>query len=179
MFDASPSFSNNTFDSGARISACMSINSSPDGWVRYVAIEDSDGSISGTGPGFYVQNEAAITNFIEPNTCEAEDRCLLFCPGSCLRLGTVSVSQDYTTRGFKMHIQDGLKTATVLRGPIWFDEKQVRVQNLVVAFARHLVAAHFFRAFLYPTALEPSKRPDPHRFAGAYQWPVLNLFHRR
>lgn len=124
VFDASPTIFNNTFGANDRtIAGCASINNSPDGWVRYVAIEDRDGSMSKTVPGFFVQNEPAVTNFID-STCEDENDCLRFCPGACLRLGIVSISQDYTTRGFQMHIQDGDKSATVVRGPIWFDEKQ-------------------------------------------------------
>ena len=91
--------------------------------MRYVAIEDPDGSMGGT-EGFYVQNEPGITNFIDTSSCQAAEDCLRFCAGACLRLGIVSVSQDLTTRGFKMIIEDGGKSATGLRSPIWFDEKQ-------------------------------------------------------
>ena len=124
VFDASPTLTNNTFGSldQRRISACLSINNSPDGWVHYIAIED-DGSMS--GPGFYVQDEPAITNFIDSASCQAvPDSCLKFCLGACLRLGIVLVSQDLTTRGFKMHIQDGTVSGTTLRTIPWFDELQ-------------------------------------------------------
>mmetsp|Transcript_704 Transcript_704/g.756 ORF Transcript_704/g.756 Transcript_704/m.756 type:complete len:883 (+) Transcript_704:915-3563(+) len=126
VFDASPTLQGNIFGANDEvISACMSIKSSRDGWVRYIAIEDVDGSMSGIGPGFFIQNEDAITNFIDPSiTCHAEVNCLRFCPGACLRLGIISISQDMTTRGFNMIIQDGTKSATVVRGPIWFNENQ-------------------------------------------------------
>ena len=124
VFDTAPTFLNNTFGANdAQISACMSIDDSPDNWVRYIAVEDQDGGISGTEQsGFYIQDEPAVTNFIDEASCHAADRCLRFCPGACLHVGIVSISQDLTTRGFKMHIQDGDKSATVNRGEIWVDE---------------------------------------------------------
>lgn len=126
VFDASPAIRNNTFGSATdrRISACIAINNSPDGWVRYIAIEDEDGTLSGTSPGFYIQDEAAITNFIDNSTCTDTDGCLRFCPGACLRLGIVSISQDLTTRGFQMIVRDGDKAATIDRRSIWFSELQ-------------------------------------------------------
>ena len=125
VFDALPTFLNNTFGANdACISACRSINYSPDNWVRYIAVEDPDGSLSGLSKGFYVQDEPAITNFIdEASFHDAADRCLRFCPGACLCLGIVSISQDLTTRGFKMNISDGTKSGTVARGKIWVDKK--------------------------------------------------------
>ena len=131
VFDASPTISNNTFDDepvSSRISACWGINGSPDNWVRYVAIEDVDGSLSGNSPptpGFFVQDEPAVTSFIDTTKCQVvPGSCLLFCEDTCLRLGIVSISQDLTTRGFQMHITSGSTTAAVNRGNIWFDEKQ-------------------------------------------------------
>jgi hypothetical protein len=126
VFDSSPTIFGNTFDSpNKRISACMSINSSPDGWVRLIAIEDIDGSLSGVEPGFFVQDEPAITNFIDASSCQSIDEsCLLFCPNTCLRLGIISISQDKTTRGFVMTITDGATSAVVERRSIWFDELQ-------------------------------------------------------
>lgn len=126
VFDAAPTLSNNTYGGlDTRISACLSINSSPDNDVRLIAIED-DGSLSSTTsePGFYVQDDLAITTFLDSASCQAAEDCLRFCPRACLRLGIVSVSQDLTTRGFKMVITDGSKSAHVLRGNIWFDELQ-------------------------------------------------------
>eukprot|EP00984_Skeletonema_dohrnii_P032163 scaffold25708_cov83-Skeletonema_dohrnii-CCMP3373.AAC.1 len=120
VLDTVPMFLNNTFGpNDAHISACMSINESEENWVRYIAVED-DGSMSGTNqPGFYVQDEPAITNFIDEASCEETFRCLRFCPGVCLQLGIVSISSAYTTQGMKMHIQDGSKSATVDRGRMW------------------------------------------------------------
>jgi len=117
---------NNTYaEENNRISACKSINTSPDGDVRLVANEDPDGSMAGV-PGFYIQNHEAITNFIDEATCQAEIGCLRFCPGICLRLGKFGISQDLTTRGYNMIITDtgSGATGTVARGSIWFDEKQ-------------------------------------------------------
>lgn len=125
VFDAAPTFSNNTFGSlDTRLSACKSLNSSPDRDVRLIAIEDSDGTLSGSVEGFYIQDDPAITNFIDTTSCQDTGHCLRFCPGECLRLGIVSVSQALVTRGFNMLITDGDKSGTVARGPIWFDEKQ-------------------------------------------------------
>jgi len=125
VFDGSHTVAGNTFGANdTTLSACLSINSSRDNTVRYVAVEDVDGSVSRVGPGFYVQNEPAITNFLDTSACTAEENCLLFCPNMCLRLGIVSVSQALTTRGFTMHIADGARSATVGRGSVWFDEKQ-------------------------------------------------------
>lgn len=131
VFDNSPTIFNNTFQDeplSSRISACWGINNSPENWVRYVSIEDVDGSLSGNNPptpGFFVQNDNALTTFLDTTKCqEVPDSCLLFCTDTCLRLGIVSVSQDFTTRDFQMHITEGSKTAIVNRGNIWFDEKQ-------------------------------------------------------
>jgi len=131
VFDNSPTIFNNTFQDeplSSRISACWGIHNSPDNWVRYVSIEDVDGSLSGNNPptpGFFVQNDNALTTFIDTTKCqEVPDSCLLFCTDTCLRLGIVSVSQDLTTRDFQMHITEGSKTAAVSRGKIWFNEKQ-------------------------------------------------------
>ena len=124
--DAAHTIFNNTYGPlDSRLSACLSINNSPDGWVRYIAIEDPDGTMNSDGvPGFYIQDEPAVTNFIDTTSCHAAEGCLRFCPGACLRLGIVSISQDLTTRNFNMHIQDGTASGTVLRGPIWFNELQ-------------------------------------------------------
>lgn len=115
VFDSKHTLIGNTFaDSDNRISACASINNSADGWVRYVTLEDVDGSLSGVGPGFFVQDEAAVTNFVDRDQCiEFEGACLLFCPSECLRLGIVKISQDLTTRGWSMRIVDGEKSGTV------------------------------------------------------------------
>ena len=139
VFDSKHTLIGNTFaDSDNRVSACASINDSKDGWVRYVTLEDSDGSMSGVGPGrsgcglrtakqsltfecrnpqlpgFFVQDAVAVTNFLDRDKCqEVADACLLFCPGECLRLGIVKISQDLTTRGWSMRIVDGEKSGTV------------------------------------------------------------------
>ena len=115
VFDSKHTIVGNTFaDPNNRVSACASINNSPDGWVRYVTLEDADGSLSGQGPGFFVQDAAAVTNFLDRDQCiEDEGACLLFCPGECLRLGIVKISQDLTTRGWSMRIVDGDKIGTV------------------------------------------------------------------
>ena len=128
VVDATHTIVNNTYGAADnRISACKSINSSPDGDVRIIAQEDPDGSMAGS-PGFYIQNHEAITNFIDVSTCQAEEEgtCLRFCPGLCLRLGIVGVSQALTTRGYNMIISDtgSGATGTVARGPIWFSELQ-------------------------------------------------------
>ncbi len=117
VFDASPTIFNNTFDDepvSSRISACWGIHNSTENDVRNVVIEDVDGSISGIAPGFFVQDEPALTSFVDTTKCQVvEDSCLLFCENSCLRVGIVSISQDFTTRGFQMHISDGTNTAKV------------------------------------------------------------------
>ena len=125
VFDTTHTLRNNTFgQSDTRVSACLSEHAG-DNEVRLIAIEDEDGTLSGSGlPGFFVQDDTAITNFIDSASCGGVENCLRFCPQACLRVGVVSVSQALTTRGFNMHIQDGTKSGTVARGKIWFDEKQ-------------------------------------------------------
>jgi len=118
VFDASPTIFNNSFADepiSSRINACWGIHNSGDNFVRTVVIEDVDGSLSGTSPGFFVQVEQpAVTSFFDNTTCsEVPDGCLLFCENICLRLGIVSISQDLTTRNFQMHISDGSNTASV------------------------------------------------------------------
>jgi len=117
VFDASPTIFNNTFADepvSSRISACWGIHSSGDNDVRTVVIEDMDGSLSGSSPGFFVQDEPSVTSFIDLTNCQmVTDGCLHFCENICLRLGIVSISQDLTTRNFNMHISDGTNTAPV------------------------------------------------------------------
>lgn len=88
-------------------------------------MEDPDGSMAGV-PGFYIQNHESITNFIDEASCQAEEGCLRFCPGVCLRLGTVTLSQALTTRGYNMVITDtdSQVTGTIARGSVWFNELQ-------------------------------------------------------
>jgi hypothetical protein len=133
VFDHSPTIRGNTFGvNDTPLSGCLAIESSRDSWVRYVAVEDVDGSMSNVDPGFYVQNDhPAVMAFLDADTCALESDCLRFCPNTCLRLGIVSISQALTTRGFDMHITNGAKTATVARGDIWFDEKQNHLSAMV------------------------------------------------
>lgn len=116
---------NNTYgEENNRISACRAIFGSGDNDVRLVAQEDPDGSMAGV-PGFYIQNHEAITNFIDESACRAEEGCLRFCPGICLRLGIVGISQDLTTRGYHMIVTDtgsGVTGTGIARGTIWFNE---------------------------------------------------------
>ena len=124
VVDAVHNIVNNTYgDENKRISACRTFYSSGEGDVRLVAMEDPDGSMAGV-PGFYVQNHEAITNFIDESSCQAEEGCLRFCPGACLRLGIVSFSQALTTRGYNMVITDtgSQATGTIARGSTWFHE---------------------------------------------------------
>ena len=117
---------NNTFgEENSRITACWAIHGYgiADNKVRLVAQEDPDGSMAGV-PGFYIQNHEAITNFIDESSCQTEIGCLRFCPGICLRLGVVGISQAKTTRGYNMVITDTGSSMGmgIDRGKIWFDE---------------------------------------------------------
>ena len=145
VFDSSPNIFNNTFDNEpltSRINACWGINNSGDNYVRTVVIEDVDGSISGSAPGFFVQNSQSVTSFIDNSNCQTvEDACLLFCENTCLRLGIVSISQDKTTRNFTMHISNAHNTASV------------SLKRRIIYIFRVLLSANLLFNSLYPLVL--------------------------
>lgn len=114
-FVSSPRLFNNTVEQGSTaINACNARNVG----IRYVAVEDIDGSLSKSGSrGFYIQDDEAVTKFLDTSTCHEEEGCLRFCPDVCLHLGLVLISNDRTTRGFHMHITDvGGDTTSIPRG---------------------------------------------------------------
>mmetsp|Transcript_33357 Transcript_33357/g.49078 ORF Transcript_33357/g.49078 Transcript_33357/m.49078 type:complete len:1022 (-) Transcript_33357:371-3436(-) len=138
-FDSAPIIYNNTvgpYDNP--ITACATEKAK----VRYVAVEDRDGSLSNSGsPGFYVQNEEAVTNFLYESDCQEERECLRFCPNTCLRIGKVMISNDITTRGFKMYITDGgimsdgsNRRAEILRGSFGPERSKVGNPHALMPF---------------------------------------------
>jgi hypothetical protein len=122
VFDNSPTISNNTFHDeplSGRISACWGINNSPDNWVRYVSIEDVDGSLSGNNPptpGFFVQNvktQHATTDSCPSSGTSHSDQChdtdQAHAVNCCIGLqseGTLQCSRPNCFEGQKMNFMD-------------------------------------------------------------------------
>ena len=122
VFDNSPTIFNNTFQDepvSSRISACWGIHNSPDNWVRYVSIEDVDGSLSGnipSTPGFFVQNvktQHATTDSCPSSGTSYSDKChdtdqahAVNCCSGLQSEGTLQCSRPNCFEGQKMNFMD-------------------------------------------------------------------------